>query len=90
MLQSVMLILRREHTGFRRVGFLVGVTGQNLIPTLVLRFSAITGESKSETRCPAQIAYEVSPRTLTPMTEVRTDTPGQLPCKESSSEHSKG
>ena len=60
-----MLILRREHTGFRRVGFLVGVTGQNLLPTLVLRFSAITGESKSETRCPAQFTRGVNPRTPT-------------------------
>ena len=60
-----MLVLRRKHTGFRRMGFLVGMTGQNLIPTLVLRFSAITGESKSETQCPTQFTREVNPRTPT-------------------------
>ena len=72
--------------GLCKVTFLVGVTGQNLIPTI----SAVPGYSKSETRCPAQIACKVSPHILTSTTELRTVTPGQLPCKESSSQHSKG
>ena len=46
-------------------GFSGGNDRANLIPTLVLRFSAITGESKSETQCPTQFTREVNPRTPT-------------------------
>ena len=63
-----------------------GVTG----PTLILTLSAIPGISQSESWCPAHLIHKVSPRTLASMTEVHIVTPGQLPCKESSSQHSKG
>ena len=58
--------------------------------TLMLTLGTIPGMSQSETWCPGQIVYQVSPHTLTSMTEVRTATPRQLPGKESSVEHSKG